>query len=115
MISTAPPFFLNHAQAVRLQAYIHTYRQHAFTTMLPSIECNNMLRLVQAIQGKLIQLQTLRVDALRLVLSQEEKAALKAVIAELLHLYARQPESQERLAMLADLASLKSSLNACYG
>jgi hypothetical protein len=37
-------------------------------------------------------------------------ATLKAVITELLALYAKEPESAERIATLGDLAALKSSL-----
>src|SRR5581483_10058963 len=86
MMSTAPPFFLTHDQAARLQAYIKTYRQHAFDTMLPTTERNSLLRLTQSVQGKLGQLQSLRDESLPLVLTQEEKTALKAVITELLNL-----------------------------
>ena len=115
MMSTAPPFFLTHDQAARLQSYIQVYRQHAFSTVLPTTERNNMLRLTQAIQGKLVQLRSLRVETLQLVLTQEEKTALKAVIAELLSLYAGQPKSEERIKILADLALLKSSLHVYFG
>lgn len=111
MMSTAPPFFMSHDQASRLQAYLQTYRQHAFANILPTVERNNLLRLTQAIQGKLIHLQVSRTEALQLILSQEERAALKAMITELLYLYARQPERQERDKALTDLASLKMSLN----
>jgi hypothetical protein len=111
MMATAPPFFLNHAQAARLQAYMKIYRQHAFDTRLPTTERNNLLRLTQSVQGKLIQLQSLRDESLPLVLTQEEKTALKTVITELLNLYAQQPSSKERIKTLGDLAALKQSLN----
>lgn len=115
MMSTAPPFFLTHDQAAGLQSYIQVYRQHVFSTVLPTTERNNMLRLTQAIQGKLVQLQSLRAETLHLVLTQEEKTALKAVIAELLSLYASQPNSKERIEVLADLALLKRSFHISLG
>ena len=115
MMSTAPPFFLTHHQATRLQSYVQGYRQHVFGTVLPTTERNNMLRLTQAIQGKLVQLQTLRAEPLQLVLTQEEKTTLKAVIAELLSLYASQPNSKERIEALADLTLLKRSFHIYSG
>lgn len=48
---------------------------------------------------------------LQLALTAEEMATMKAVITDLLALYAKEPESAERIATLGDLAALKSSLN----
>ena len=110
MMSTAPPFPITREQAVRLQSYIQTHRQYAFSSLLPSVERNTTLRTLQAIQGKVIEAMDQKTPVLQLVFSGEEIAVLKSVVSELLLLYARQPEGAERIAALADLAALKNSL-----
>lgn len=110
MMSTAPPFLLTRDQATRLHTYIQVYRQYALTSLFPSTERNTTLRMLQALQGKVIEAMDQPVTPLRLALTSEEMATLKTTVAELLTLYAKQPESKERLAALADLVALKSSL-----
>ncbi len=110
MMSIAPPLLLSREQAMRLQTYIQTYRQYAFSSLLPSTERNNTLRILQVVQGKIIEAMDQSVTPLQLVLAKEEGATLKTVTTELLILYARQPDSNERTATLGDLAGLKTSL-----
>lgn len=110
MSSTAPPFLLTHEQAHRLHGYIQTYRQYALTAFLPSAGRNTTLRILQTMQGKLIEVLDLGAATLQLNLTREEMTALRAIITELLTLYARQPESNERNTVLIDLAALKHSL-----
>jgi hypothetical protein len=110
MMSTAPPLPLSHAQASRLQGYIQMYRHYAFASLAPSTGRNNTLRILQAVQGKLIEMMDQQTAVLQLVLTAEEMATLKVITAELLVLYAKKPESIERIATLTDLAALKSSL-----
>lgn len=62
-------------------------------------------------QGKLIEMMDQQTAVLQLALTAEEMATMKAVITDLLALYAKEPESAERIATLGDLAALKSSLN----
>ena len=110
MMSTAPPLLISRDQANRLQGYIQTYRHYAFASIAPSTARNNTLRILQAMQGKLIEVLDQQTAVLQLVLTTEEMATLKTITAELLMLYAKKPESTERIATLADLAALKSSL-----
>ncbi len=110
MMSTAPPFPLRREQAKRLHIYIQTYRQYALTSLLPSPGRNTTLRVLQTMQGKLIDVLDQQTDVLPLVLSQEEMMTLKATVTELLTLCAKRPESVERTATLNDLAALKLSL-----
>jgi hypothetical protein len=60
--------------------------------------------------GKLIEAIDQQTPTVQLVLSREELTALQTMVAELLYMYSRQPESTDWLAALADLASLKSYL-----
>lgn len=109
-MSTAPPFLLTREQSLRLQTYVQTYRQYALVSLLPSTERNTTLRVLQAVQGKLIEATDQKTTSLRLILTREEMMMLKATVTALLTLYARQPESAERIAILGDLAALKVSL-----
>ena len=113
MINTAPSLTLTREQATRLQAYLQTYRCYAFAALLPSIDRNNILRLLQAMQGRLIDVIDQKTTLFRLVLTLEEMTALKTITAELLLLYAQGPINDQRSAILADLAALKVSLKGC--
>lgn len=110
MMSTAPPLLLTHEQASRLQAYLQIYRRMTFASLLPSIERNQTLRLLQGMQGKLIGIVDQKTASLQLILTIEEMTTLKIIIRELLTLYATQPGGPERNATLADLADLKGRL-----
>jgi hypothetical protein len=110
MMSTAPPLQLTHDQASRLQTYLQTYRRYAFAFLAPGADRNNTLRILQTIQGKLIDVMDQRTALLVLALTGEEMATLKTSIAELYALYAKKTASAERNTTLIDLASLKGNL-----
>lgn len=110
MMSTAPTLSLTREQASRLHAYLQTYRRYAWAALLPSVDRNNVLCMLQTMQGKLTDLRKQKTVMLTWRPTAEEMAMLKAIVAELLQLYARGPESKERVATLADLAALKSCL-----
>jgi len=112
MMGTAPPLQLTRDQAGRLQAYLQTYRRYAFASLMPSVERNTTLCILQAMQGKLIEVMDQKAALLQLVFTREEMTTLKTIITELLALYAQQPESAERIATLGDLAALKISLKS---
>lgn len=107
---TAPPFTLDREQARRLQGYVQTYRRYAFASLLPGTERNTTLRILQAMQGKLIDVMDQRTALLTYVLTVEEMKTLKTIITELFLLYAKEPASEQRNAVLADLAALKARL-----
>ncbi|HEU5376585.1 MAG TPA: hypothetical protein VFV38_14200 [Ktedonobacteraceae bacterium] len=109
-MSTAPPLLLTREQASRLQAYLQTYRRYAFAALLPGADRNTTLRVLQTMQGKLIDVIDQKTAPFRLVLTMEERTTLKAITAELLSLYAQESASEERNAILADLAALRASL-----
>lgn len=110
MVSTGSPLSLERKRAGRLQAYVRIYRQYIFAALLPSVERNSMLRLLQTMQGKLISALDQQTDTLQLVLAPEEMVVLQKVVAELLRLYAKQPDNGNRLAIVTDLADIKESL-----
>lgn len=110
MMSTAPPLPLTYEQASRLQLHLQTYRRVIFASLLPSVERNQMLRTLQGVQGKLIQMMDQKMASLQLVLTTEEMTILKTIIRELLAWYATQPIGPERNMALADLADVKTRL-----
>lgn len=110
MMTTAPPVSLNHDQASRFQAYLQIYRRYIFAHLAPSVERNTILRILQAVQGKLIALMDQQIPLLTLVLTTEELTTLKTIIADLLLLYTREQVSEDRNNIMADLARLKTFL-----
>jgi hypothetical protein len=109
-MNTAPPLPLTREQASRLHAYLQTYRRYALAALLPGTDRNTTLRILQTMQGKLIAALDQQIVSFQLVLTTEEMTTVTTMVTELMLLYARQPESAERLATLADLAALKASL-----
>lgn len=112
-MKTASPMTLTHDQACRLQQYMQTYRRYAFASLLPSTDRNATLRVLQAVQGKLIASIDQKAAVLTCVLAAEEMRIVKAMATDLLRLYAKAPVSDQRGAILADLALLKASLRRC--
>lgn len=110
MMSTVPSFSVTRGQAIRLQAYIQTYRHYAFSSILPSAERNTMLRVLQSIQAKLLEIIDKKAVSLQLLLENEEMHTLKAVISDMLLYYAKQPGSPKQVACVGDLSTFKNSL-----
>jgi hypothetical protein len=110
MMSTAPPLILTREQASRLQAYLQAYRSYALASLLPSTARNTTLRILQTMQGKLIDVIDQKIAPSHLVFTVEEMTTLRTIITELLTLYAKEPVSDQRDAVLADLAALKARL-----
>lgn len=110
MMGTAPALSLTREQASRLHTYLQTYRRYAFGCLMPSVDRNNILRILQTMQGKLTDVMAQKNALLMLMLTAEEMATLKAITMALLVLYAKKPASSERSATLADLAALKNNL-----
>ncbi|MGH2479836.1 MAG: hypothetical protein ACRDHW_09295, partial [Ktedonobacteraceae bacterium] len=106
MMRTARPLTLTRDQAIRLQAYLQTYRRYAFAALLPCIDRNSTLRILQAMQGKLIDAMDQKTMTFQLVLTVEELTTLRNITAELLLFYAKEPASEQRNAILADVAAL---------
>ncbi len=112
MMSTAPLLLLTSAQATSLRMYLQIYRRHAFTALGPSTTRNTTLRVLQGIQGKLIDLLDQQVDLGQIILTQEESTILKEAVTNLMLLYAQQPESTERNTALVDLVASKNQLKS---
>lgn len=104
------PLPLTRAQACRLHTYLQTYRNYALASFMPSVDRNQTLRLLQDLQGKVIDVLNQPTAQSQLSITAEEMAVFKAMLSELLKLYSKESASAERLTTLADLAALKSAL-----
>jgi hypothetical protein len=111
MISIALPFLLHAEQAERLLHYMQTYRRYVLIHLPPTQERNATLRLVQALQGKLLALKPFQSSLVQLVINREEGTVLQAMARGLLQMYGEQPNaSAERATTLADVGRLYAYL-----
>lgn len=115
MMSTAPPLLLNSEQAERLLLYVQDYRRWALADLPPTQERNTTLRLVQALQGKLLALVDQEQSQVYLPLTREEVNALKAMTKSLLLLYGEKPDSLNRTMTVMDVGKLYAYLKQTYG
>lgn len=110
MKACAYPLTLTREQARRLQGYVQTSRRYALAALLPGTDRNALLRVLQGMQGRLLEAMDQPVPLVQLPLSQEEMTSLRVMSNELLRLYAQEPASEQRSAILADVAAFKISL-----
>src|SRR5579859_7745953 len=104
MMSTALPLFLHAEQAERLLRYMQAYRQYALIHLLSTQERNTTLRLVQALQGKLLSRGPHQSQLIQLAITREEGTALQTMARGLLQLYGEKSNvSAERATTLADV------------
>src|SRR5689334_6869624 len=103
----APTLSLDHEQTARLLGYLQDYRRYTLTQP-PSADRNAQQRLLQALQGKLIQ-ESERGYQQRFFfpISREEIRALKAMVMDLCLLKAKEPQTDHIQRCLIDLTGLK--------
>lgn len=115
MTRPAPPFLLSREQAERLLRYMQDYRRSALTSMPPTPERNTTLRLVQALQGKLLAQLDHEQAQIQLVLGTEEVKALITMTNSLLVFYGEKPEAVDRTKTITELGTLYAYLRRTYG
>jgi hypothetical protein len=115
MMSAAPPLRITCKQAECLLLYMQEYRRSALTSMPPTQERNTTLRLIQALQGKLLALIDQDAQQVNLPLTKEEVIALRAMAKGLLWLYGEKPASSERTIMVTNVGKLCTYLKQIYG
>jgi hypothetical protein len=96
--------------AACLLDYMHQYRGVLLTQLSPSTERNQRQRLVQGVQGRLLQECERGGAFATLPLSREELATLRVMVGNLLAATRAAPASARRVATLLDLAELKLTL-----
>ena len=113
MMSTAPPppsFDLTQEQVQRLIAYIQVYRRFAWEWKAPTVQRNDLMRVLQGIQGTLMSGIAQPPAVVALPFTGEETTAIQQMAKELLAMYGLEPASEERNRTLADLATLRAYL-----
>ncbi|GCF10295.1 hypothetical protein [Dictyobacter arantiisoli] len=114
-MNTAPlpiSFHMTPTQARKLVTYIQSYRRLAWENTVPSAERNATLRLLQAVQGKLLSTidQQNTTITIMLTINTDELLALNIMVDALRKFYASNPMIGERNTIIADLNGLKTSL-----
>lgn len=101
---------MSRERANRLLSYLQAYRRHALTQCVPSLERNTTQRALQALQGKLIHHMDQQRATLAFPVSGEEIIALHTMVVALLQMTADEATTAQRDARLADLTSVKATL-----
>lgn len=107
MMHTGPILHLNRQQVTQLATHCSAYRSYLWRCLLPSPERNQALRSIQALQGRLEQLQEQGQAHLALCLSMEEGTTFKQLFLVLMQQYGTAPPSAERNQKLAELGGLR--------
>ncbi|EFH82569.1 hypothetical protein [Ktedonobacter racemifer] len=115
MTGSPPPFQLGREQAERLLQYMQDYRRSALASMPPTHERNTTLRLVQALQGRLLAQLDHEQAQIQLALDTEEVTALIAMTNSLLVLYGEKLDAVDRAKKITDLGTLYAYLRRNYG
>jgi hypothetical protein len=106
----APMLRLSQQQVSQLLASCTLYRSHIWRTLPPSPERNQLLRMIQSVQGRLLAGQEQAIGEFTLVINQEEGRALRQMLTTALALYGQEPPSQQRTQCLGDVAGLRLML-----
>lgn len=102
-METSPVLCLNPAQVVQLVGYCTAYRSYLWQSSLPTPERNQMIRNVQALQGKLEKAQEQAQAGIILSVTTEEKHTLKQLLSGLIQLYGNTPPSEQRNQALGEV------------
>ena len=97
---------LSAAQAAQLSGYCAAYRAHAWRELAPTAERNQVMKVAQAVQGRLAAWSTeKRTEPLLLAVTGEEKQALRHIVCVLMQAHGTDLPSEERAQVLGELAS----------
>lgn len=103
----APMLRLSQQQVSQLLASCTLYRAHIWRTVPPTPERNQLLRVIQSLQGRLMVGQEQMVGEFSLVITPEEGRALRQMLTTVLSLYGQEPASQQRTQRLGEVAGLR--------
>lgn len=82
-----PVLRMNHQQATQLMTHLTAYRSYLWQAMLPTPERNQLIRSIQALQGRLELLQAQGQEQVAISLGKEERLTLRQTLGELMKLY----------------------------
>jgi hypothetical protein len=109
-METAPVLHLNPAQVAQLIGYCTEYRSSLWRYARPTLERNQIIRCLQAFQGRLEKAKEQTQAGIVLPVTFAEKHTLKQLLSGLLHLYGNTFPSEQRNQMLGELAECKRAI-----
>lgn len=98
---------LSAAQATQLTGFCAAYRTYAWRALPPTPERNQMMKALQAVQGRLAQALPEGAEQLRLTACEEEKQALRQMVRVLMDVARFEAPSEERIRKLGELAGVR--------
>ena len=107
MRQTGPLLCLSRQQGTQLSAHCSAYRSYLWRCLLPSPERNQALRSIQALQGRLEQVQEQGQADLAFFLSVEEGIILQQLFTVLMQQYGTMPPSEQRAKTLGEFVGLR--------
>jgi hypothetical protein len=106
MMQAALTLSLSAAQVAQLCGYCAAYRVYAWRELAPTAERNQVMRVAQAVQGKLAAWSIERgTEPLLLAVTGEERQALRHIVCVLMQVHGTDLSSKERAQVLGELAS----------
>lgn len=109
MMQPAFTLSLSFYQAAQLVEICTAYREFAWHELEPSPGRNQIMKAVQAIQGRISDLRRrTTVEPLLLTLNEDEKRALRSMLLTLMEASKAEAPSDERTYLLGCLASLRA-------
>jgi hypothetical protein len=110
MMETTPVLRLNPAQVAQLADYCTAYRSYLWQAIMPTPERNQMIRSIQALQGRLEKAQEQAQAGIALLITTEEKHTLKQLLSGLIQMYGNAPPSEQRNQALGELAECRIAI-----
>lgn len=110
MMETAPVLRLNPAQAAQLIGYCTEYRSSLWQSAMPTPERNQMIRSLQALQGRLEKAQEQAQAGITLPVTAEEKRTLQQLFSGLVQCYGHALPSEQRNQALAELTECRLAI-----
>ncbi len=107
MMATASILRLQSSQVGQFIGYCAMYRSYLWQHTLPSLERNQAIRCIQMLQGKLEKIQEQAQMEYAVLLTDEEKHALKHLLNEMLRLLSSAPLCEQRTRQVAEVAGLR--------
>lgn len=98
---------LDPSQADQLSWWCARYRSYAWQHLEPTPERNQVMKVAQAVQGRISALRSGGAEARWLMISADEKQALRHLISTLIQASGAEAASEDRNRVLGELASLR--------
>lgn len=102
-----PVLRLGSHHLAQLSATCTVYRSYVWQHVMPSPERNQVVRHVQALQGRLKKALTQEPAETALSLTEEEVCTLKHLFFGVTQYYAATPASERRIQQLAEVTALR--------